>query len=144
MDSTAPPLRALRRLALLLVAACALPAAAFNHDRVYPPLPAGKFAVACSNVAQDTSRMPAGTSPSQYWDGIGGYVDVLLTAPQTAVQFNVHVPNNGDLFPNHGGQNINFVAFVCHPTSALNTDPSYTLPETGSLVPHMQRPGASP
>jgi len=144
MDSTAPPLRALRRLAFLLAAACAMPAIAFNHDRVVPPLAPGKFPVACSNVAQDASRIPSGASPSQYWDGIGGYVDALLTAPQTAVQFNVRVPDNGDLFPNRGGQNVNFVALVCHPTSALNQDPAYALPETGGLVPHMQRAGAAP
>src|SRR5690349_6149023 len=115
MDSTAPLGRALRRFAFLLAAACAVPAAhAFNHDRVVPPIALGKFPVACSNVAQDASRIPAGASPSQYWDGIGGYVDALLTAPQTAVQFNVHVPSNGDLFPSRGGQDINFVAFVCH------------------------------
>jgi predicted dienelactone hydrolase len=33
---------------------------------------------------------------------------------------------------------------VCHPTSTLNPDPDYTLPETGKSVPHMQPAGAMP
>src|SRR5437667_4187940 len=69
MDSTAPPFRALRRLAFVLAAACALPAIAFNHDRVVAPIAPGRLPVACSNVAQDVSRIAPGAMPSDYWDG---------------------------------------------------------------------------
>src|SRR5438552_3433968 len=116
MDSTAPPFRALRRLAFACAAlACALPALAFNHDRVAP-----------------------GLAPSDYWEGKSDhYVSELLTAPQTAVQFPVAVPNDGDLFANRGGGTVNFVALVCYPTSQFNTDADYVLPGTGGHLPHM-------
>jgi len=146
MDSTAPPFRALRRLAFACAAlACALPALAFNHDRVVPPIAPGRLPVACSNVAQDAARVAPGLMPSDYWEGKSDhYVSELLTAPQTALQFPVAVPNNDELFANHGGGTLNFVALVCYPTSQFNTDADYVLPETGGRVPHMQPAGTMP
>ena len=146
MDSTAPLGRALRRLAVPLLAfSCALPAHAFNHDRVVPPIAPGRLPVACSNVAQDASRVAPGLSASDYWEGKSGhYVNELLTAPQTALQFPVAVPRNDELFANHGGQSVMFAAFVCYPTSPANTDPNYVLPEAAGVVPHMQPAGTQP
>src|SRR5438105_15035068 len=91
MDSTAPPLRALRRLAFLFVTACALPALAFNHDRVVAPIAPGRLPVACSNVAQDVSRLGPGAMPSDYWDGkpvhgVVHYGRARLASPQPAFQ----------------------------------------------------------
>ena len=149
MDSTAPPLRALRRLAFFLVTACALHALGFNHDRVVAPIAPGRLPVACSNVAQDVSRLAPGAMPSDYWDGkpvngVDHYVSELLASPQTAFQFAVPVPDNRELFANHAGQTMGFVAFVCYPTSPANNDADYVLPETGGVVPHMQPAGTMP
>ena len=149
MDSTAPPFRALRRLAFVLSTVCALPAAAFNHDRVVAPIAPGRLPVACSNVAQDVSRIAPGAMPSDYWDGkpvngVDHYVSEILAEPQTALQFAVPVPDNRELFANHAGQAVTFVAFVCYPTPAANADPDYVLPETGGVVPHMQPAGTAP
>ena len=146
MDSTAPPFRALRRFTLALLAfACALPAFAFNHDRTVPPIAPGRLPVACSNVAQDASRVAAGLTPSDYWEGTSGhYISELLTAPETAVQYMANVPDNGELFANHRNQSLPFVAFVCWPTSLANTDPDYVLPGTGGKVPKMQPAGTLP
>ncbi len=136
----------MRRFAFLLAAACTVPAAhAFNHDRVVAPIAPGRLPVACSNIAQDTSRVASGLTPSDYWEGKSDhYVNELLTAPQTALQYNAAVPANGDLFANHGGQSVLFVAFVCYPTSLTNTDPDYALPDTGGIVPKMQPAGTAP
>jgi fermentation-respiration switch protein FrsA (DUF1100 family) len=149
MDSTAPPFRALRRLAFVLAAACALPALAFNHDRVVAPIAPGRLPVACSNVAQDVSRIAPGAMPSDYWDGkpvngVDHYVSEILASPQTTLQFAVPVPDNRELFANHAGQTMGFVAFVCYPTSPANNDANYVLPETGGVVPHMQPTGTMP
>src|SRR5712692_1122712 len=149
MDSTAPPFRALRRLVFALTAASALPASAFNHDRVVAPIAPGRLPVACSNVAQDVSRIAPGAMPSDYWDGkpvngVDHYVSEILASPQTALQFALPVPDNRELFANNAGGTVSFVAFVCYPTSPSNADPDYVLPETGGVVPKMQPVGTLP
>ena len=132
----------LLRFAALLVA---LPAAAFNHDRIVTPIANGPFAVACSNLDQDASRIAPGASPSDYWEGRDAhYVDELLTSPQTAITFNPVVPDMRSVFIGHAGDPVAFVAIVCHPTSAANADPDYPLPDGISVIPHMQRAGAAP
>ena len=150
MDST------LQRFGRLFVAALAaaaslagLPAQAYNHTRIVNPIPAGRFAVACSNIAQDTSRMIAGSNPSDYWegrrvDGAERYISEILSAPQTALRFNVHVPDRRALYPGHFDQDVVFVAIVCHPTPRTNSDPEYVLPGSGDVVPHMVPAGGAP
>jgi hypothetical protein len=39
---------------------------------------------------------------------------------------------------------VQFAAIVCYPTPAANTDPNYTLPGSGDVIPHMQLPGQAP
>ena len=146
MDST---LTRLLRSAAAVLAAASIPALAANHDTTVGPISPGRFAVACSNIAQDTSRVAAGASPSDYWEGRptngqAHYISDLLAAPDTAFQFDVQVPDVRRLYVGHAGDAVRFAALVCYPTPRTNSDPDYTLPETGSTVPHMQPAGAAP
>ena len=143
MDST------LSRLLALIAALVPLAGAAYNHDANVPPLAPGRFAVACSNIAQDASRIAPAASASDYWEGrpvngVDHYITELLQQPSAALQFNALVPDVRRLYPGHAGANVAFVAIVCHPTSPGNTDADYTLPETGDVVPHMQPAGQAP
>lgn len=148
MDSTS-----LRRAACRILATTALCAAAqafaFNHEIVVSPLPPGRFPVACSNIEQDASRLAPGTSPSDYWEGrpvngIDHYVTEILAHPESVVQYDAPVPDQRSIYPGHAGDNVTFVAIVCYPTSAANTDPDYMLPGTGDAIPHMQPPNTPP
>ena len=147
MDSTLPPLAA--RLAALALAAASLlsplAARAVNHDVVMNPVPPGKFAVACSNVAMDAGAIAAAGVPAEnFWEGRDHYITEILTERGTALAFPVRVPFQLNLYPRFAGRNVDFAAIVCHPTSRENTDPGYTLPGTNGVVPHMQRPGQAP
>ena len=130
----------------------ALPAAALNHEDVVAPIAPGKFAVACSNIEQDTSRIPAGASAVDFWEGneVNGshrYVTDLLRYPGSAFTFDVRVPAEPWLYPTLWHPflpPIEFAAIVCYPTPAANADPNYVLPDNGGTVPHMARPGAAP
>jgi hypothetical protein len=135
----------LRRGAATLVAACAiLPAFGYNHNLVVSPIAPGPFHVACSNIAQDATRIAPGASASDYWEGRDHYISELLTQPQTAFTFNAAVPNDRNLYPQNAGSAVNYVAIVCYPTPASNTDADYVLPGTGDVIPHMQPAGAAP
>ena len=145
MDST------LRRAALsALLGLASLAAAAYNHELEVNPLSPGKFAVACSNIEHDLGRMAQlGGVPTDYWEGheVNGqqrYITDVLAQPGTAIQFDAQVPFRFELYPSRFGQRVPFAALVCHPTPRTNTDPGYTLPGAGGVVPHMQRPGAVP
>ena len=137
MDST-------RRILAALATAVALPAAAVNHESTINPIARGPFAVACSNVQMDASRVPAGVDITEFWEGFNDrYVTDLLVNPQAAVQFDVAVPAQSNLYPGHAGGNVRFAAIVCHPTSRANPDADYTLPG-GNVIPHMLPPGQAP
>ena len=129
-----------------LAAACAiLPADAYNHVNTVAPIAPGPFSVACSNIAQDASRIAPGTTAADYWEGRNGhYITEILAQPNGAIRFTAPVPDQRSIYPQHAGENIEFVAIVCYPTPAANTDPSYTLPSTGDVIPHMQAVGAAP
>ena len=137
MDST-------RRILAALAAAVALPAAAVNHENTINPIARGPFAVACSNVQMDASRVPAGVDITEFWEGFNNrYVTDLLANPQAAVQFDVAVPNQSSLYPGNAGGSVRFAAIVCHPTSRSNPDADYALPG-GNVIPHMLPPGQAP
>ena len=145
MDST------LRRAAVCaLLLAAAFRADAYNHEVEAAPLAPGSFTVACSNVEHDTARLAQlGGVPADYWEGheVGGetrYITDILAHPETAVVFRAQVPFKPSLYPTRFGQRVAFAAIVCHPTSRSNTDPSYTLPGAGGVVPHMQPAGSAP
>src|SRR5947207_13852872 len=85
------------------LAACgfALSSAAFAQDSlaVVDPLPAGPYSVGCSNVAQDFSRLLAGESAQNYWEGYpdgsrARYVTQLLADPADALVVDVAVPDD--------------------------------------------------
>lgn len=106
------------------------------------PFPPGPYAVGCSNVAQDFSRVVTGATPQDYWEGnpTGGtahYVTDLLIGPVDTLTVNVVVPNDGELYGSYVNQTFPHVVLVCYPTSAINLRPDYMLP-TGDVVPHMQ------
>ncbi len=134
---------------MLAVAATSFSALALNHVNTVAPRQAGPFTVACSNIAQDDSRIAPGTSASDYWEGrpvneVDHYITEILANPQAVVRFDALVPDERSLYPGHAGDTVPYVAIVCHPTSQSNTDPNYTLPDTAEIIPHMQPPGAVP
>jgi hypothetical protein len=138
-----------RALALLasLAAPCVL---AVNHEAVVGPLSAGRFNVACSNIAQDTDAIArSGALATDFWEGkvVGDrarYITAILLHPGTAVRFDARVPDERRFYPGHAGDLVEFAAIVCHPTPSANTDADYTLPGTGDKVPHMQPAGMAP
>src|SRR5882672_2680532 len=117
MDSTLMRNRLFLAHALAaLAAACAVfPASSYNHVDTVSPIPLGPFKVACSNIAQDASRIAAGASASDYWEGRGHYISELLTAPASAVTFNAAVPDQRTFYPQNAGGSIPYVAIVCYP-----------------------------
>ena len=142
------------QVAFLLVAALALVAAipAARSQSVFevPPIALpGPFAVACSNVVQDFSRVGSGESASDYWEGIprsnGGsrYVTDLLSEPANTLAVTVTAPSDGSLFSSFAGRTIPYVVLVCYPTTSTNPRPDYVLP-TGKAIPHMQRGSDAP
>ena len=60
-----------RYLVVLVALTCGLLAAPARADSlaVVDPLPPGPYAVGCSNVAQDFSRVLPGESAQNYWEG---------------------------------------------------------------------------
>ena len=111
---------------------------------VVPPVAAGSYAVACSDIAQDFSRIDAGSTPDAYWEGEQGhYVTSLLLEPAATVTTNVTLNGDTELFGRFAGQTLPMVSLVCYPTTADNPRPDYVLPN-GKLVPHMQRAGDAP
>ncbi|MEP6997567.1 MAG: hypothetical protein ABI900_07960 [Betaproteobacteria bacterium] len=114
---------------------------------VVDPLPPGPYAVGCSNIAQDFSRVQPGESAQNYWEGYPDgsrerYVTQLLADPADALMVDVSVPDDRELFTNRAGAQVPFALLVCYPTTADNPYPDYPLP-SGPAVPHMQQ-GAQP
>lgn len=144
MDSTSRRLSAFVACgATLLALAAPLGALAYNHVATVQPIAPGRLAVACTNIEQDASLIAPGASASDYWEGRNGhYITDILRYPQAAVHFTAQVPNQRNLYVNHAGGTIPYVAIVCYPTSASNPDADYVLPGTGDVIPHMQKPGA--
>jgi len=117
--------------------------------QVVSPLPLpGPNAVACSNVAQDFSRIAPDADVTQYWEarpaenGQPRYITDILADPGNTLSFTVNVPNNDTLYGSFAGRPVPVVMIVCYPTSAANAHADYLLP-TGKVVPHMQT-GADP
>jgi predicted dienelactone hydrolase len=106
------------------------------------PLP-GPYAVACSNVVQDFTRVGAGEDVTSYWDGMSSdngmprYATDLLADPDNTLIATVTAPQDSNLYGEFVGQEIKFVVLALYPTTADNPRPDYPLP-TGKVVPHMQ------
>ena len=108
----------------------------------------GPYTVACSNVAQDFSRVAPGEEAHGYWEGFPStngaphYVTDLLADPANVLSVTVTAPNDSHLYGSFAGTPIQFVVIACYPTVANNPRADYPLP-TGRVVPHMQT-GAEP
>ena len=131
----------------LIALLIAVPSVAVAGDSlaVVAPIPRpGPYPVACSNVAQDFSRLAALEMASEYWrglprgDGSPRYVTDLLSEPEGSLPYAYTAPSDSELFGRYAGRAITDVALVCYPTTAENTRPDYPLPN-GESVPHMQR-----
>src|SRR5258706_9496411 len=112
---------------------------------VVPPLPLpGPYPVACTNVAQDFTRMSSGENAQDYWegnprsDGSQRYVTDLLADPFTTLNVIRLVPANDDLYGSFAGHYVPYVILVCYPTTADNPRAGYELPN-GVVVPPMQQ-----
>lgn len=137
------------RVLLAFAVLVAVPALALNHTEVVNPIVTGPYKVACSNLEHDVSRIIAGATAADYWEGrlVNDkllYVDQILAAPQTAIGFDALVPDNREIYPNTANTRVPFVAIVCYPTDSWNNDPDYPLPGTTDVVPRMQRAGEPP
>ena len=117
------------------------PSRAASARRPYP--------VACSNVAQDFSRVPRGRArgadlgrrSAQQRHGSLHHGAAVGAERDADVRYTP--PDDATLFGPWRGQTLTDVAIVCYPTSAANTRPDYPLPN-GKSVPHMQRGGERP
>ena len=114
----------------------------------YPPLPPGPYAVGCSSVEQDFTRLRPGETAQQYWEGIPAedgrarYVTDLLTNPATpVVAFNV--PDDSELYGHLAGKPYTVALIICYPTAFDTGRRSYMLPN-GVSVPRMQMGSQEP
>ena len=116
---------------------------------VLPPLPpVGPYAVGCSNLEQDFTRVPPGESAQDYWEGLPRgntprFVTDLLVDPSRSLTYQVTFPNDSGVFGSFAGRTMPYVLVVCYPTDPSNPRPDYPLP-TGNVIPHMQRGGEAP
>ena len=88
-----------------------------------PPIGLGQYTVACSNVEQDFSRVPAGANVQDYWEGFPAgnstrYVTDLLVDPVHAFVVQVPIPKDSNLFGSFSGATIPYANLVCYPTDA--------------------------
>lgn len=117
---------------------------------VVPPLAVpGPTSVACSNVAQDFSRVAPGATAEDYWEGSPSdsgtprYATALLTDPANTLSVTVTAPNDHSLFGSFAGQQVPFVVIACYPTPSDNPRADFPLP-SGKVIPHMQTGADSP
>ncbi len=124
------------------------PVQSFPSTVVSPLALPGPNTVACSNIAQDFSRVLPGEEAKSYWegtpaaDGTPRYVTDLLADPANTPTVLITAPSDPDLYGSFVGQQLEFVLFTCYPTTPENPSADYPLP-TGDVVPHMQV-GADP
>ena len=142
----------LRLVAALSLCTCLVQAAAAQSSNdslaVVPPIGPGTYPVACSNVAQDFSRLTPGDTPDAYWEGEPGpnggrYVTSLLADPANALVVNFNLPDDTELFGRFARSQLSYLVLVCYPTGSDNARPDYVLPN-GKAVPRMQRGAEAP
>lgn len=133
-------------ICVFFISACGGGGGGNSHDPttvVQPLALPGPYTVACSNVAQDFSRVAPGDDATKYWEGFPSasgsprYVTDLLADPVNALSVTVTAPNESSLYGSFAGKPVQFVVIACYPTVADNPRADYPLP-TGRVVPHMQ------
>ena len=112
------------------------------------PLGVGPYAVACSNLSQDFTRVTAGATVAYYWNGSASgsgsrYVTALLSDPSHTFSISVPIPADAELYGRFAGSSISAVSLICYPTAANNARPDYPLPGAPP-IPHMQVSGDLP
>ncbi len=115
---------------------------------IVPPRGPGPYAVGCSNIEQDFSRLATGETADLYWEGVPSgdrrrYVTDLLLEPANSPVLQITVPGDAELFGSFSNQTLSQVLLICYPTSPANSSPDYPLPD-GTVVPRMQRGSAPP
>ena len=139
------------RLAVFLAAlgAAVAPAAADPLAEQAPRALPGPYPIACSNVAQDFSRLSPGEPAELSWegyprsDGSPRYVTDLLSDPGNTLVARVSLPDDRTLYGPWAGQSLDYPFLACYPTTASNVRPDYVLPN-GKVVPRMQRGAEAP
>jgi dienelactone hydrolase len=138
------------RTALILAAlATQLVAPAVGQSTVPPLTFPGPFPVACSNIAQDFTRLAPGEDVQVYWEGVPRddgsprYITDLLSDPAHSLLLNVAIPGDASVYGSFAGKSLPYAVIVCYPTSASNARADYALPN-GKSVPRMQRGAESP
>ena len=121
---------------------------ASTPSTVVQPLSVGPYAVACSNVVQDFSKVITG-EVTDYWEGLPDngtprYITDLLADSGNTLIATVTAPQDSDLYGDFAGQTLQFVVIVCYPTTADNPRPDYPLSSTDRSVPHMQTGDEAP
>ncbi len=115
-----------------------------------PPLALpGPYAVECSDVTQDLSRLGPGEQAELYWEGVArsdgrprSPIELLADPANTPI-VTVDAPDDRELFGSFAGRSFSYVVVICHPTTASNPRPDYPLP-TDRAIPHMLRDGEAP
>ena len=109
----------------------------------------GPYAVGCSSVAQDFSRLAPGEDATGYWKGSPSasgaprYATDLLADPANTLSVTVSAPNDASLYGSIAGTQVSYVVLACYPTGTANPRADYPLP-TGDVVPHMQTGAEQP
>ncbi len=137
-------IRAFYAAAATLLVACSALAALPNHSVEMATIAPGPYAVACSDLAQDSARVAQlGVPLDDFWTGADNhYIGDILLEPSDTLVARPRIPND-DLYPQRRNSTVEFVVIACYPTSDSNFRPDYLLP-TGERIPHMQRLGQSP
>ena len=142
-----------KRFQLLLTAMVAVAVNGAAHGAgsfALPPLPLpGPYAVECSNVAQDFTRLAPGEDVQLYWEGVPRGDGTprspadLLSDPANTPSVVVSAPPDTNVFGSFAGRALRYYTVICHPTTLANPRADYALP-TGRTVPHMQPAGEAP
>ncbi len=138
------------RIALVLAALTACPVASAAGTLVIPPRTfPGPYAVGCSDLEQDFTRVATGEDVQDFWEGVPRsdgsprYITNLLSDAANTLAATVIVPDDSTVYGSFAGQSIPYVILVCYPTAAINSRVDYPLPN-GKNIPRMQQGGVAP
>ncbi len=138
------------RIALVLAALAACPVASAAGTLVVPPRTfPGPYAVGCSDLAQDFTRVAPSEDVQDFWEGVPRsdgsprYITNLLSDAANTLAATVIVPADSTVYGSFAGQSIPYVILVCYPTAADNPRVDYPLPN-GKTIPRMQQGGVAP